>query len=663
MRALSARSARLRSAIGGAVALSLVLAAPAATSRAGAPAHPLTVSAGDLLSFGLNAAGELGITANSGTYNANPTPSLVDLPGAAGIVTEVAVGGGFSLAVTSSDQLYSWGADAFGQLGTTNAPSYNSFDPDPTPALIQLPGQVGTITEIAAGTSQSYALTSSGQLYSFGDNIYGALGIATNSGMQNPNPTPTLVVLPGQVGTITEVAAGDYGALVVTSSGQLYAFGNNSYGQLGNSTGLGASGINPNPTPTLVSFPAGTGAIVEAAAGQYSSFAVSASGELYSFGLNQQGQLGQDTNSGSSSPNTTPAAVLLPKQDGKVTAVAAGGSHTLVLTASGQLYSFGDNHYGQLGRNNFEGTDVSSPTPTLVSLPGQVGTIVQIAATELSSFVVTSSGQLYAFGWNHYGQLGISANSGSDSPNPLPTLVTQPPATKFATVADGPGGAHSLAIVAGLAITSGGLPSGRVGSPYSGTVSATGGSAPLSWSASGLPPGVTIGGSSGTLSGTPTASGTFTATITVTDSAGDKSSVTFTVVIAPSSATSTTSASTTTTLVPRHHPHPRVAIESQSVVVAGDLAPVSLSCRVAACRGAVELVEREVKKNGLDTNEVILLAAAGYRLKAGRGGSVELRLTPAGRTALAHAAKTPMRDTVVADAIGGNRAVKTVSVS
>ena len=70
-----------------------------------------------------------------------------------------------------------------------------------------LPGQAGTIADIAAGQYHSLVLTSSGQLYSFGRNQYGQLGNATNTN-RLANPTPTLVTLPGQAGSITHVAAG-----------------------------------------------------------------------------------------------------------------------------------------------------------------------------------------------------------------------------------------------------------------------------------------------------------------------------------------------------------------------------------------------------------------------------------------------------------------------
>ena len=109
------------------------------------------------------------------------------------------------------------------------------------------------MTQIAAGAYFSLAVTSSGQLYAFGENFYGQLGSATNNGTGNPNPTPALVSLPGASGAVTELAAGYGHSLALTSSGQLFAFGENFYGQLGSATNNGTS--TPNPTPALVSLP------------------------------------------------------------------------------------------------------------------------------------------------------------------------------------------------------------------------------------------------------------------------------------------------------------------------------------------------------------------------------------------------------------------------
>src|SRR5262249_23041585 len=153
-----------------------------------------------------------------------------------------------------------------------------------------LPGATGPVIQIAAGAQHSLALTSSGQLYAFGDNETGQLGNATNVGTNNPNPTPTLVTLPGEIGPATLIPAGESHSLAVTSSGQLYAFGYNRYGQLGNPTNNGTP--KPNPTPTLVTLPGEIGAPTQIAAGAVHTLVITASGQLYAFGFNQYGQLG-----------------------------------------------------------------------------------------------------------------------------------------------------------------------------------------------------------------------------------------------------------------------------------------------------------------------------------------------------------------------------------
>ncbi len=104
-----------------------------------------------------------------------------------------------------------------------------------------------------------------GSLLAFGNNYYGQLGSATNNLTENPNPTPAPLTLPGQIGTATQIAAGSYHSLAVTSSGQLYAFGLNYYGQLGNATNN--STFIPNPTPTPVALPGQIGTVTQSAAG------------------------------------------------------------------------------------------------------------------------------------------------------------------------------------------------------------------------------------------------------------------------------------------------------------------------------------------------------------------------------------------------------------
>jgi alpha-tubulin suppressor-like RCC1 family protein len=210
--------------------VALAVAAPA-------PASAATTSPGQLYAFGYNHYGQLGSATSNNTNNPNPTPALVSLPGAGGPVSKVGSGGDYSLALTSSGQLYAFGENYYGQLGS--ATNRGTSNPNPTPALVSLPGASGPVNQFAAGGEHSLALTSSGQLYAFGRNYYGQLGKATNSGTENANPTPALVALPGASGPVTQVAAGYAHSLALTSSGQLYAFGDNSSGQLGSATNSG----------------------------------------------------------------------------------------------------------------------------------------------------------------------------------------------------------------------------------------------------------------------------------------------------------------------------------------------------------------------------------------------------------------------------------------
>ena len=400
-----------------------------------------------MLSFGYNYFGQLGSATNDKSSTANPTPTAVSLPGK---VTQVAAGSDFSLAVTSTGQLYGFGDNQYGQLG--NATNNVGNTPNPTPTLVALPGESGTVTQVAAGYDHSLAVTSSGQLYAFGDNYHGQLGNATNDGSSVANPTPTLVTLPGGSGTVTQVAAGDDFSLVVTSTGELFAFGDNEYGQLGFGTNNGTN--SPNPSPTEVQLPGGSGTVTAVAAGDDFSLVATSAGDLYSFGNNYYGQLGTTTNNGVNTANPSLEAVTLAGQSGSVTQLAAGSGFGLAVTSSGQLYSFGTNFSGQLGVATNDGIGgVANPTATLVTLPGESGAVTAAAAGDSFSLVVTSSGQLYAFGDGGEGQLGSATITGPD--NATPTLVSLPSGIASAVqVAAGDG--QSLVIGSGTSGGSGG---------------------------------------------------------------------------------------------------------------------------------------------------------------------------------------------------------------
>jgi hypothetical protein len=198
---------------------------------------------------------------------------------------------------------------------------------------------------------------------------------------------------------------------------------------------------------------------------------------------------------------------------------------------AGGVLAFGFNEFAQLGSSANIGTSNPNPTPTVVGLSGEVGSVTQVAAGADHSLAVTASGLLYAFGINSSGELGSPANSGTESPNPTPTLVGLASGTTIDTVAQGEGADHSLVIVSDLTITTSALPAARAGSSYEAALTATGGTTPLAWSQAGLPSGLSIDPHTGVLAGTPTSAGSSQVTTTATDSYGNQTSHTYTLTI------------------------------------------------------------------------------------------------------------------------------------
>ncbi len=455
----------------------------------------------EVVSFGENIWGQLG---NDGYAQDNPTPNAITLPSGEGSSGEgspvqVAVGADHSIVLTSGGQIYTFGTGGLG--------GGNIYDEFRTPHAITLPGATGAPVQAAAGVSFSLVLTGSGQLYTFGSDDAGELGDGKTS--YEENPTPEVVALPGATGSPVQVAAGREFSLALTSSGQLYAFGGDSNGELGN----GSNNYEGVSTPLAITLPGATGSPVQVAAGEYHSLVLTSSGQLYTFGDNRSGQLGN----GNTTSRPTPEAITLPGATGPIAQIAAGWEFSLASTSTGQLYAFGNDEYGQLG-NGKSDTEPHS-TPELITLPGATGRIKEIAAGKNHGLVVTSTGQLYAFGSDEYGQLGNGKTE--EAPDTTPTLVGL---AHVKSVARGSSANHVLAIVPvpppPLAVSTTTLPEGKQGAFYTAAATATGGTPPLQWSATGLPSGLRIDAYSGQIRGIPTAAGESTVTLTATDAEG-----------------------------------------------------------------------------------------------------------------------------------------------
>jgi alpha-tubulin suppressor-like RCC1 family protein len=311
--------------------IGLYLAPPSAASAAQPPAAvpAATPTAGTALAWGDNTFGELG---NGTTGGISSVPVPVDLP-AGTSVTAVAASRLFNLALTSTGSVLAWGANFDGQLGdhtTTNSS---------TPVTVDLPA--GThVTAIAAGDDFSLALTSAGSILAWGDDYWGELG----NGGGGDQLTPVTVDLPA--GTrVTAIAAGGDDGLALTSTGSVLAWGRDDYGQLG-----GGGSTARDSTPIRVDLPAGT-RVADVAAGELGGLALTSAGRVLAWGDNTFGELGNGTTGGISS---TPVPVDLPAGTA-VTAIAAGEGHALALTSVGRVLTWGDNEFGQLGIGTITG--------------------------------------------------------------------------------------------------------------------------------------------------------------------------------------------------------------------------------------------------------------------------------------------------------------------
>ena len=348
---------------------------------------------GSAWAWGYNSSGQLG---NATTTNSS-TPVQVSLPSGT-TVTAIAGGSAHSLALTSSGQVLAWGYNADGELGNGITTTTGCFCIS-TPVAVSLPSGI-TVTAIAGGQSHSLALTSTGQVLAWGSNSYGQLG----NGSTTNSSTPVAVSLPSGT-TVTAIAAGFYHSLALTSSGQVLAWGWNFYGQLGNGTTTNSS------TPVPVSLPSGT-TVTAIAVGFYHSLALTSSGQVLAWGWNFYGQLGNGTTTTTTSCQCIPTPVQVSLPSGTtVTAVAGGYGHSLALTSTGRMLAWGYNGYGELGN----GSTTNSSTPVAVSLPSGT-TVTAIAAGFYHSLALTSSGQVLAWGINNYGQLGNGTTTNSSTP-------------------------------------------------------------------------------------------------------------------------------------------------------------------------------------------------------------------------------------------------------
>ncbi len=227
-------------------------------------------------------------------------------------------------------------------------------------------------------------VTNDNKIFSFGSNKYGCLGLGHNNPVQKPEIVEELIGL-----KIVDITYGLFHVLAITKCGKCFSWGYNFFGQLGIGTQIN------NNRPKLIK-DLSHEKIVKISCGYNHSLVLTKNGRVYGFGLNSEGQIGCGNNENQLNP-----IMIIGFNNEKVVSIACGGCHSLALTDSGSVFRWGQNYFGQLrnGNNN-------KINPTKINLDIDI-VIKSISCGPNHSLLLSTDGDIYAFGLNNLGQLGL----------------------------------------------------------------------------------------------------------------------------------------------------------------------------------------------------------------------------------------------------------------
>ncbi|KAL3630244.1 Ultraviolet-B receptor uvr8 [Castilleja foliolosa] len=300
----------------------------------------------------------------------------------------ISAGASHSVALLSGGAVCSWGRGEDGQLG--HGDSEDRFSPTKLSALDDQ-----EIVSVTCGADHTTAYSElQFQVYSWGWGDFGRLGHGNSSDLFSPQPIKALQGL-----RIKQIACGDSHCLAVTMEGEVQSWGRNQNGQLG----LGTT--DDSLVPRKIEAFQGISVKMVAAGAEHTA-AVTEDGELYGWGWGRYGNLGL----GDRDDRLVPGKVLTVEGE-KMVLVACGWRHTISVSSSGSLYTYGWSKYGQLGHGDFEDHLIPHKLEAL-----RENSISQISGGWRHTMALTTDGKLYGWGWNKFGQVGVGDNIDHCSP-------------------------------------------------------------------------------------------------------------------------------------------------------------------------------------------------------------------------------------------------------
>ena len=324
------------------------------------------------------------------------SPASVRLPGR---VAEVASSNSSEYALLTDGSVYAWGLGNAGQLG--DGATKNSFT---KPVRVRFPARVkiASLPIDVMPFDTGLAVDTKGHVWGWGDNQGGELC------MGNHHRHLTPVRLP--FSHVTAVA-GAFDHALYDAKGQVWACGLNSLGELGDGT------TKPSSVPVKVKGLGPSAHVVFLVAAFANSGALLADGRYLDWGTNAEGQLGIGTRKPSDVPVTVPlpARVRQVSQGGS----APGNGQTLTLLTNGDLYAWGADGQGQLG----DGKTAAQSSPERITPPRGV-TYRALATSGATSYGISKRWQVYSWGGGKEGQIGNGTTESSFTPVKIATCAT-----------------------------------------------------------------------------------------------------------------------------------------------------------------------------------------------------------------------------------------------
>jgi alpha-tubulin suppressor-like RCC1 family protein len=335
-----------------------------------------------LLTWGIDSFGHLGI--NIGPGNSRCTPVTTFAGGTDW--KQVSTGTSNIVAIKTDGTLWTWGLNNYGQLGANLGNTLRC-----TPVTTFAGGT--NWKQVSCGNYQTMAIKTDGTLWTWGLNNRGQLGI--NNAIQISTPVTTFAGGTNwkQVSCLTNTTA------AIKTDGTLWTWGDNNLGQLG---------INNTTTPIctpVTTFAGGTN-WKQVFGGSGLTAAIKTDGTLWTWGLNNLGQLGVNDTNTRCTPVTTFAGGTNWKQ------VSGGYYHIAAIKTDGTLWTWGLNNSGQLGVNNTT-TPICTPVTTFAGGTNwkQVGSCGQVHTA-----AIKTDGSLWTWGANAFGGLGDNTSISRSTP-------------------------------------------------------------------------------------------------------------------------------------------------------------------------------------------------------------------------------------------------------